>query len=123
MWIFLKDEGFFSIVQNDKCKADEVVVRARCRVDLDKLRARLLADYVFDAKIIDTPDADYACRLFAPKEIISKHLAQAVMDIDYGNFKATIPSKDRPRHDAYFGCWESMWQWQGKLGRVGCKSV
>jgi hypothetical protein len=58
MWLYLR--GFFPVVQNDKCKVDEVAFGARCRDD-------------------------------------------------------TIPSKDRFRHDAYFGCREAMWVWQGKL--------
>lgn len=118
MWLFLK-EGFYSVVKNDNCQSGEVAVRARCHADIDKLRARLLADYEFDAKIIDTPKADYACRVFVPKELMAKLMAKAVMDIDYDNFKGTIPSKDRLRHDAYFQCWEAMWGWQASLRRGG----
>ena len=88
------------------------------RDDINILRVRLQADYGFDAKIIDKPDADSAYRMFVTKKIIAKYMAQAVMDIDYSNFKATIPRKDRLRHDAYFECWEAMWRWQAKLRRV-----
>jgi hypothetical protein len=35
-----------------------------------------------------------------------------VLGIDYDNFKATIPSKDALRHEAYFDCWEAMYRWQ-----------
>ena len=114
MWLFFKG-GFYSIVQKGACKDDEVIVRGRCRDDSVRLRRRLLAVYGFDAKIIDTPDADYACQIYVPKEIMAEHMAQSVIDIDYGNFKATISGKDKLRHDAYFDCWDAMYRWQEKM--------
>lgn len=115
MWLFLKDAGFFSIVEKDDCQKGEVVVRARCRADIDKLRKGLLIGYGFKGKVIETPTADYACRMYVPKEIMAGYLSKAVMEIDYDNFKDTIPSKDRLRHDAYFDCWEAMYRWQGRI--------
>lgn len=46
---------------------------------------------------------------------MAKYIAHAAMDIDYDNFKDTIPNKERLRHDAYSNCWEAMWQWQSKI--------
>jgi len=38
-------------------------------------------------------------------------------ELDYGNFKATIPRSDWLRHDAYYKCWKAMWAWQGGMRR------
>jgi hypothetical protein len=38
-----------------------------------------------------------------------------IENIDYGNFKATLPSSDRLRHDAYYKCWKAMDEWQGRV--------
>jgi len=121
MWIFIRDTGFFSIVQNDRCQPGELVIRARCRGDLDKLQEKLLADYGFAGKVIDTPKADYNCRMFAARSIVAQAIAQAVTDITYDNFKNTIPSAETARHDAYFNVWSAMNQWQQQQRRSGGK--
>ena len=46
--------------------------------------------------------------------ILAPYMAGLVMDLDYGNFKATIPHSDRLRHEAYFRCWKAINEWQGK---------
>jgi hypothetical protein len=37
-------------------------------------------------------------------------MAEAVRHISYPNFKATV--KDRARHDAYMGVWNTMYRYQ-----------
>ena len=57
MWVCLRD-AFVSAVQ-DKDNPDRLCVRARNRDHLERL---------FPApEIIDTPDADYACRVFVTR--------------------------------------------------------
>jgi hypothetical protein len=33
------------------------------------------------------------------------------------SWKATIPSSDRHRQNAYLKCWRAMDEWQGKMGK------
>ena len=40
----------------------------------------------------------------------------AVMGITYGNFKGAV--RDRQRHDAYMGVWETMFRYQEQAGRL-----
>ena len=117
MWIYL-ETGFYSIVHKPPCKPDELLVRARSRVDIDKLKKILKTKYQFDGEVIDTPKADYAYRMIVPREIFSSFIASAAMGVDYDNFKNTIPRIDYKRHEAYFRCWESMYEWQRDLKRA-----
>lgn len=116
MWLYLKS-GFFSVVQNRECKKGELVVRARCRDDIETLRTRLLKDYGFDGKVIDSPKSDYAHRMYVPKDVLAKFVASAVTEINYPNFKDTIPMTDKLRHEVYFDCWDAMFNWQRRLKR------
>ena len=50
-----------------------------------------------------------------PRSILTPFMAGLIEELDYGNFKATLPSSDRLRHESYFKCWEVMSEWQGKL--------
>ena len=42
-------------------------------------------------------------------------MAGLIENLDYKNFKATIPYNDEAKHEAYFRCWEIMNEWQGKV--------
>jgi hypothetical protein len=58
---------------------------------------------------------DYAYRMVVPRSILAAFMASLMEELDYGNFKATLPSSDRLRHDAYYKCWKVMDEWQGKM--------
>lgn len=65
--------------------------------------------------IIESPNSDYAYRMVIPRSILAPFMAGLIDELDYGNFKATIPHSDRLRHDAYYKCWKAMDEWQGKM--------
>ena len=117
MWLYLKT-GFYSIVHKPPCKEDELLVRVRSKVDIEKLQKQLKTKYQFDGEIIDSPQADYAYRMIVPREIFASFIANAAMELDYDNFKNTIRGKDYQRHDAYMRCWEAMYEWQRDLKRA-----
>jgi hypothetical protein len=116
MWLYLKD-GFYSIVHKPPCQKDELLVRTRSKVDIDKLQKQLKEKYQFDGEVMATPKADYSYRMVVPRNIIAAFLSAAVMELDYDNFKNTIQGKDYRRHDAYMICWEAMYEWQRDLKR------
>lgn len=114
MWLYTKS-GFYYVVHKQPCKSGELLVRARCFDDLQELHSLLEKKFQFSGKIIETPKADYAYRMIVPRSIMAEFLASMAMSLDYGNFKDTIPQSDRSRHEAYFRCWEAMWDWQNTL--------
>ena len=69
----------------------------------------------FMGVIIESIDSDYAYRMVVPRLLLATFMTGMMMNLDYANFKATIPYNDGPRHEAYFKCWEVMNEWQGKL--------
>ena len=50
-----------------------------------------------------------------PRSILAPFMAGLIENLDYKNFKATIPYNDEAKHEAYFRCWEIMNEWQGKV--------
>ena len=117
MWIYLKT-GFYSVVHKPPCKENELLVRTRSKVDIDKLQKLLKEKYQFDGEVIDLQKADYAYRMIVPREIFASFISSAAMELDYDNFKNTVRGKDYQRHDAYMRCWEAMNEWQRDLKRV-----
>lgn len=99
MWVFLNN-AFLSIVQ-DKGDANMLMVRARLRGDLQRV-------FSFpDMKVLETPPpADYRFRCSVERWRVSDVLRVAVGDIDYTNFKKSVP--DQRRHDAYLRVWSEM---------------
>jgi hypothetical protein len=100
MWICLND-AFVSAVQ-DRNRPDYLVVRARKRQHLKLLFP--------DVEVIDTPDADYACRVFVSKQQFIGVLSQRVEDIGYPNFKNS--AHEHELHDLYSGFWQAHWAYQ-----------
>lgn len=116
MWLYVKT-GFYSIVHKPPCGENELMVRVRCKDDMDKLRKQLNAEYEFNGEVIDSPKADYAYRMIIPRKILASFLANEAMVMDYDNFKSTIGHRDYRRRDAYMRCWEAMYEWQRDLQR------
>jgi len=55
-----------------------------------------------------------------PRSILAPFMASLIQELDYGNFKATLPHSDRLRHDAYYKCWKAMDEWQGRIEKRYC---
>lgn len=109
MWIFTK-EGFFSVVQDDYCKEDELMVRARVKGDLERLKEKITTE----PGIITLGHADYLYRMPVLREDWASYLHGAAMELDYSNVKGTICEKNKNRQIAYFGVWSSMTDLQRK---------
>lgn len=102
MWIFLPN-SMLSIVEkpNDR-GAGTLTVRGRIKGDIEAV----FPDAVVEA---DT-GTDYRFRAKLPREQVAKAMHEAVMNLDYSNFKGTV--KDSKRHDAYMHVWNTMFQFQ-----------
>ena len=99
MWIFNKD-GFFSAVEH-RDDPDQLMIRARCREDIERLADCLGAD------VVHTPNADYAYRVTVQKSIFADYMKDAVMDLDYPNFKDACAGHGT-RARAYMNVWSAM---------------
>lgn len=111
MWIFTRD-GFYSAVKKE-CAIDEILVRARQRMDLVGLGRKIGQKL----RIEETPLSDYRFRTVVKKADWAKYLAEAALELDYGNFKNTVPKGDFRRHNAYVRCWEALCDWQVETRR------
>lgn len=100
MWIYLND-AMLSIVAH-RTQPDDLLVRARVAGDLERAFPHLAGEAV------ETPDADYRYRIIVPRGDVAQMLADAACNIDYDNFKASIPPADQARHGAYLACWSAM---------------
>ncbi len=112
MWLMTK-HGFYSIVQK---KPDEYHVRARERHDLENLVKGVPLP---GAAIIDTPDADYACRIIADKATVLAILAFLGESLDYSNFKGKIAATPDQKHKPYHKVWQVLAEALGAYGRKG----
>lgn len=111
MWIFLSD-SFVSIVAPQPGGAVDpekfLIVRARVRGDIERLFPR--------ASVNDSGGTDYRFRAVIDRNTVTARIARAVGDIDYTNFKDTVPTK--ARHDAYFSVWSTMADLQDRFVRA-----
>jgi hypothetical protein len=96
MWIVAK-HGFYSIIEDPE-DSRYLIVRARIQGDIEKL-------FPGEFVSMDT-GSDYKYRTWLKRGIVTKAVAQAIAEIDYDNFKASI--SDRRRHGAYFRIWLEM---------------
>lgn len=103
MWIFNVD-GFFSAVE-DRKNPVYVIVRARYREDLEKIREKINLRFVVE----DTPDADYPYRLGMSKSRWAEYVSKSAGGINYDNFKS-VALKDvgSVRSAQYHGVWATM---------------
>ena len=105
MWL-MTQRGFFSIVQDPK-NTSQFVVRSRSKRDL----WNFCEDLGIDKKwIVETPNRDYPCRVFALKEEVGRWLAFQVGSLTYTNFKDhihTLPDQ-KAKLTAYHDIWATM---------------
>lgn len=110
MWLFTKD-GFYSIVHKD-CEKDELTVRARVKKDLEKM----LKKVGVKAVIHDWSGSDYRFRVVMKRADFVRYMVDYGENLQYDNFKNTIPHDDVVRHEAYFGVWSAGMQLQRGRG-------
>ena len=77
MWLYTK-LGFFSIVHKPPCKKDDLLVRTRCRADLEALSKKLFQSSDLKGEIIESKDSDYAYRMVVPRSILAPFMASLV---------------------------------------------
>jgi hypothetical protein len=109
MWVFLND-SFLSIVQH-RDQPQCLMVRARIKGDIERAFPGVTATR--------TPDADYLFRAEMPRSVVSLAMADAVNQIDYGNFKNSVHERDR--HEAYLEVWSTMRRFQGARDKAKLK--
>jgi hypothetical protein len=96
VWIFLSDAMLWIVAHPER--DDLLTVRARCSGDIE---------HVFPGvRVTVSPDRDYRFRAAVPRDEVAAVIAEAARGIDYGNFKASVPERDR--HDAYLRAWAAM---------------
>jgi hypothetical protein len=107
MWLF-SAIGFYSVVALRE-HPDAVVVRARAREDLEKLREHVLPDL----EIVETPQRDYAYRAVVARDEWGHAAEQLALAIDYPNFKNAVARRQGPQRAArYTEVWSVMYELQ-----------
>lgn len=107
MWLCLNN-AFLSVVDKSDVPGC-LLVRARRKGDIERIfRA---------AKVRESDGTDYRYRANIPRHVVAQTIANAITDIDYNNFKDSVP--DDRLHDAYSRVWGVMGQLQpgGPYGR------
>jgi hypothetical protein len=99
MWICLSD-AFLSVVQHPQSPR-RLMVRARARGDITRVFPQ--------ARVHHTPQRDYPWRAYLSRQAVADAVAREVRDIDYTNFKDSVP--EDARHDAYTAVWVTMLDW------------
>jgi hypothetical protein len=85
MWIFTT-EGFYSIVTADEFD-HELMVRARCDKDLDRLRAGSFPELGPNVKL---SGRDYPVRAFTTRGDLAQCLSRLALSLNYSNFKSEV---------------------------------
>ena len=98
MWIIMND-AFLSVVQNIYDE-DELLVRARVEGDIERVFS--------NAKVFEDEGSDYKYRSYLNKREVAKVIEWNVLDIDYGNFKNSVPSSDSKRRKVYDRVWSDL---------------
>jgi hypothetical protein len=98
MWL-MTTRGFYSAVQH-RDDPDRILVRARCRRDLDAI-----ADLVPGEPVL-LEHADYAWRVETDRATWRAAVAVLAAEIDYPNFKSAVT--DHAHHDAYMRVWSAL---------------
>lgn len=98
MWL-ITTRGFYSAVEHTD-DPDRLLVRARCRADLDNLSDLVPGEPVF------LEDADYPWRVETTRAVWRAALAALADEVTYPNFKSAVP--EPVHHDAYLRVWGAL---------------
>jgi hypothetical protein len=102
-WITAK-HAFLSIVL-DHDNPDHLLVRGRVEGDIEH--------YWPDVAVLESAGSDYRFRASIPRRDVIITIARIVFDIDYFNFKSSVPDKRRSLH--YASVWGIMADLQDDL--------
>lgn len=106
MWM-ITPTGMFSIVADPE-NENTVKVRARVRADLEAL-CELEPMRKYADEIVDTPNRDYACRIFAERGDWAEAAFLLSLGIDYFNHKDAVKERQgAERADVYMGVWAHL---------------
>lgn len=100
MWIFT-NKGMLSVVRHRE-KKDYFLVRARERGVLEKLFPKHKGKYE------ENNEADYRFRLNVQEGDFYDFMIHAAQNINYDNFKNSIPPEKELYHDACMDVWSTM---------------
>lgn len=95
MWLFT-DTGFYSVAEVppwDKKlpeATEELVVRARVKADLDRLRERYMPGL---GPSLTTPNCDYRFRAYVSRKELARGYGRMAAQLDYHNFKNTVRTR------------------------------
>ncbi len=96
MWILMND-AMLSIVRHTQ-QPGAMLVRARLAGDIER---------VFPAaQVVVGGGSDYRFRAVLPEKEVAAAVSKRLLDINYGNFKASV--REPKRHHAYFKVWDVM---------------
>ncbi len=109
MWIYTVF-GFYSVVQNrNKGKEGQLMVRARFREDLDRLREKYLPRLSETKAFKKGSYSDYPFRAYVGKMAFANALWKIAADIDYTNFKNEVGKvQGWDREGVYMKVWSVM---------------
>jgi 8-oxo-dGTP pyrophosphatase MutT (NUDIX family) len=110
MWL-LTNFGFFSVVQKpgDK-RTGTLTIRSRVKGDLENLRNKYLPEM---GEIEADKGTDYKYRAKAPRESIARAVGQALMELDYSNFKDSVAvEQGYDRAHLYHDIWDVLYKLQ-----------
>ena len=112
MWFFCR-AGVFSAVM--KGKRDEVVVRARVRADLKRLRKEYDGSNEVPGMgpIVETPKQDYPFRASFTRAAFAWLLFHVAHGVDYPNFKSMVlQEQGAERERVYHEVWATLMKLQ-----------
>lgn len=99
MWI-MTTRGFYSVVEHRE-DPDKVMVRARCKEDIDAL-----SKLIPSAELFELSTSDYAWRVVVSRDQWIDALTEMSHQVDYDNFKNAVESVKH--HDAYMNVWADL---------------
>ena len=98
MWLFTS-KSFLSIVA-DKDDPNRRLIRARTEGSIEEMFP--------NAEVFEDNIADYRYRAFVTAAEVAEKVVEYIEDMDYTNFKNSIPPEKKKYHDACFGVWSIM---------------
>ncbi len=106
MWILMND-SMLSVVRHNTLP-DTLLVRARLAGDIEQVFP--------SAQVAENGGSDYRFRASVPEQEVAEAVRRRVLDIDYGNFKSSVP--EPKRHQAYFKVWDVLHRMQEAARRL-----
>jgi len=108
VWIFAR-QGFVSVVEHRE-RRRMLLVRGRFAGDVEAVFPEA------EGQVVETPDADYRFRAELDRTAVALRLVDLVFELDYPNFKASLPPEALDRREVYSDVWHLMAQHQASAG-------